>query len=115
MKNYLYLCIKDSETPEHVHSTIFIKGEEYNVSLCNSVHEKVKEKMRQWRMSCGAMAVMCEDVEDVMYDSFFHEEKEKEEFVRVRGKFKNSLGGSETKEQSILKTICRDHLVLIKK
>ena len=35
------------------------------------------------------------------------------DFVLVSGKFKNSLGGTETKEQGIMKSICKEHLMYI--
>jgi len=34
------------------------------------------------------------------------------DWVRVSGKFRNSLGGHEYKEQSIQKTICAEHLTI---
>ena len=36
------------------------------------------------------------------------------EWIRVSGKFKNSLGGFEHKEQSIQKSICKEFLEIIK-
>lgn len=36
-----------------------------------------------------------------------------DEFVTVSGKFGNSLGGFEYKEQGIMKSICKEHLKYI--
>ena len=37
------------------------------------VRDITLEKLRQWHISCGGMNVMCEDVEDEMYE-IFHKE-----------------------------------------
>ena len=37
------------------------------------IDKSVNEKIRQWRMSAGAMSVMCDDVEHVVRNRFYKE------------------------------------------
>jgi len=72
MKTYIAKAVKTSPVPQHVHATMFIQSEVYQV-------RKIEND---------------------------------KEFVRVEGRFKNSLGGFEFKSQSIKKTICQEYLTI---
>jgi len=113
MKTYIYTAVKNSPTPQHIHSVMFLKDENYKVKeLTEAITKKTSELMRQWRKDAGAMSVMCEGeaIEEAAWNAMWKEAKEEEKFVKVYGKFSNSLGGFEVKEQSILKSICKEYL-----
>lgn len=112
-KQFKTIAVKTSPKPEHVHSTMFIEGEIYLVSDSLCIEEKVQKRIKNWVSAAGSQWVLCEDVLPMVYEKYYREEKEKEEFVVVEGKFRNSLGGFEIKSQGIEKTICKEYLKYI--